>query len=171
MALPKIIRKKGSNRSRHGIALDPLPDYYKNILLDNSLSAENFKTDDQFVNEIFKIAEMERSGKAKNKFYYNPTENSIQQYRDILESSKEIEWNCAICDKDILSEMSLFNMENFLCNKCQESHNKKNKTIDQRIIDSSFKFHTFCRKILIKQQKEFLKYIKHFETSYMRGRR
>ena len=71
MALPKIIRKRGSNRSRHGISLDPLPDYYKSILLDNSLSAENFKTDDQFVNVIFKIAEMERSGKAKNKFYYN----------------------------------------------------------------------------------------------------
>lgn len=171
MPIPKIIRKAGPNRRKYGILLDGLDPWYQRVLFDNPLIKEELKVDDQFVQVLFKIADMERSHKRKHKMYYNPYTEEITDYSEVLEQSLLIDWNCAICRTSIQSEVANFKIANFICNKCKKSHNKTNKRIDPRIVDSSSEFHKFCRDQLIREQKRFLKYVKHFETGYQKGKK
>lgn len=161
----------GKKKRKYGIILENIDPWYQKVLFENPLIKEDLKTDDQFVQVLFKIAEMERAHKVKDKLYYNPYIEEITYYDDIIEHSKLIDWNCAICNVDIKSEIGNFKMDNFICSKCKNAHNSTNKRIDPRIVESSFEFHKYCRKQLIKDQKRFLKYVKHFETGYKRGRK
>lgn len=145
--------------------------YQKRVIRENPLLKDKIKDDDQFILVLFKIADMERSHKMKNKLYYNPYTEEITEYSDVLGFSRLIEWKCAICTKDIQSEISNFSIENFVCKKCKGAHNTTNKRMDPRIVESSFMFHRHCRNILIKEQKRFLKYVKHFESGYKKGKK
>jgi hypothetical protein len=166
----KIIRSNGGTKNRkYQILLEDIDPWYQRVLFENPLIKEDLKTDDQFVQVLFKIAEMERAHKVKHKLYYNPYVEEITEYSDIISESSLIDWNCAICNNSIKSEVSNFKIGNFTCKKCKNAHNSTNKRIDSRIVDSSFEFHKYCRNQLIKEQKRFLKYIKHFETGYTRG--
>jgi hypothetical protein len=166
----KIKRIKGGKAKRkYNIVLDNIDPWYQKVLFENPLIKEYLKTDDQFVQILFKMAEMERAHKVKNKVYYNPYLEEITAFEDIEIHSNLIDWNCAICNTEIQSNIANFKIDNFTCNKCKNAHNSTNKRIDPRIVDSSFEFHKFCRNQLIKDQKKFLKYIKHFEMGYTRG--
>lgn len=170
MSIPKIIRKAGPYKRKYGILLEHLKPYQQRILFDNPLIKEDLKTDDQFVQILFKIADMEQSHKNKRKVYYNPYTETITTYEKILEQSQWVDWSCAICNSDMVSQMAHFKMDNFVCSKCTDAHNSDNGRIDPRIVDSSFEFHKYCRKRLIKEQKKFLQYVKYFEMGYKRGR-
>jgi hypothetical protein len=166
----RIKRSKGGKTKRKcNIVLDNIDPWYQRVLFENPLIKEYLKTDDQFVQILFKMAEMERAHKVRNKVYYNPYIGEITEFDDIEIQSNLINWNCAICNTEIESQIANFKISNFICKKCKNSHNSTNKRIDPRIVDSSFEFHKFCRKQLIKDQKKFLKYIKHFEMGYKRG--
>lgn len=170
MSIYKIVRQQGPHKNRHGIKLSTVKPYLHKILFDYGLIDEYLKTDDQFVSVLFKIAEMELSCKRKNKLYHNPYNDEITTYDEVIEQSNLIKWNCAICNIEIESKIAEFDINNFVCNDCRDSHNSDNSKIDPRIVDSSFEFHKMCRKKLIKEQKKFLQYVKYFETGYTRGR-
>jgi len=51
-------------------------------------------------------------------------------------------------------------VENFVCNKCSESHNSSNKRIDKRIINSSVNFIKHCKSLLKGEQREFMTYVR-----------
>jgi hypothetical protein len=161
----KIIRKGDK------ISFRNIKPYHKKLIRENPLLKNKIKDDDQFILILFRIADMERSHKMKNKLYYNPYTEDITEYNDVLDFSRLIEWNCAICTKNILSEISKFNIENFVCKKCKGAHNTTNERMDPRIVESSFLFHRQCRDILLKEQRRFLKYIKHFELGYKKGKK
>ena len=56
-------------------------------------------------------------------------------------------------------------------NKIAPELAKNNITVYNANVQSSFEFHKKCRKILLKEQKRFLKYIKHFESGYQKGKK
>jgi len=164
MSNPQI--KRNGNR----IYFKNVKPYQKRVIRENPLLKNRIADDDQFILILFKIADMERSHKMKSKLYYNPYSERITDYNEILDFSRLIEWNCAICNAEIQSEISNFKIENFVCKKCKGAHNTNNKRMDPRIVESSFLFHKNCRDILLKEQKRFLKYVKHFESGYKKGK-
>lgn len=171
MNIPKIERKAGPYKRKYGILLEHLKPWHAAVLFNNPLVKEDLKTDDQFVQVLFRIAEMEKSHKRKHKVYFNPYTNDVTSYKEVIEESQQLDWNCAICNDEIQSTIAEFNIKNFICKKCKDAHNTTNKRIDPRIVDSSSEFHKYCRKRLIKEQKRFLKYVKHFETGYRKGKK
>lgn len=166
MPLPKIVRKAGPYKRKYGIHLEHLKPYQAKILYNNPLSAKHFMTDDQFTLILFKIADLEIINRNENKVYYNPYRDIISdEYEEIIEDSKKINWHCAICKEDIKSIISEFNVGNLICDTCFETHGKT-KIIDSRIVAASIEFRKHCKDLLIKEQKGYLKYVRKFERGY-----
>jgi len=167
MALPKIIRKSGPFKRKYGILLENLKPYQKKLLFDNPLISESAE-DDQFVLILFKLADIDISKKTDRKIYYNPYKDIVSDYKQIETDSKYIDWHCSICKSNILSRISEFDIDNFLCNECHDSHGSHNKvtSVDSRIVDGSIKFRKHCRKMLLKQQRSFMSYINKFKKGY-----
>lgn len=140
---------------RFNIMLDPLKPFERNVLLDNPLLKYS-ANDDQFVLVLFKLYDMQRTAKELDKCYKNPYGDSINTFKEIKRASKQINWKCAICDAPIKSLVSDFNVENFLCPICTETHSK-GQFIDERIVQSSIKFRKACE-FLYKHQQETYKY-------------
>lgn len=164
MAVPKITRKSGPYKRKFGILLENLKPYQQKILFDNPLIKESSE-DDQFMQILFRLADMDISKKTERKIYYNPYKDIISDYKQIESDSRYIDWNCAICKASIKSKMSEFDIDNFLCKDCHDSHGSHNKvtTVDVRIVESSFKFRKHCRKNLLKEQRSYMNYIGKFK--------
>jgi len=150
---------------KHGILLENLPEGKKNLLLENKY----FKFLDpnpQLYEIIFKVEDDYNLIKTINKIYPNYYKGGFSTYKQILKDFLLLDWKCAICEADIKCKMNpVKNVENYVCEKCSESHNSTNKSIDQRIIDSSIKFINHCKKVLKKEQKEFIKYARESSKS------
>ena len=71
MGLPKIVRKGGPYKRKFGIVLKHLKPYHQRILIDNPLIEED-SDDDQFLQILFRLADIDKSKKTDRKFYYNP---------------------------------------------------------------------------------------------------
>jgi len=159
MQYPTIIRKNfGWYKRKFGILLDNLKPHQKNILLENPLLKDSAKSD-QFLLVLFKIYEMERKFKSKKKVYKNPFTKEITDYYTVQLKSKYIDWNCAICDCELQSEIGLFDMDNLLCGDCYDVH-RTTPLVDKRILYNSLEFRKFCQKLLKKQQNNFMSYIR-----------
>lgn len=77
--------------------------------------------------------------------------------RDEYERTKElIEWNCAICGEKILTNKRRTDVENFVCDKCKESHNNKKKMVDFRILSSRTKMYKMLEDNLYKELEDNL---------------
>ena len=143
MQYPTIIRKNfGWYKRKFGILLDNLKPHQKNILIENPLLKDSAKSD-QFVLVLFKIYEMERKFKPKKKVYKNPFTEEITDYYTV----------------QLESEIGLFDMDNLLCDECHDVH-KTAPLVDERILHNSLKFRKFCQKLLRKQQRKFISYIR-----------
>jgi len=92
--------------------------------------------------------------------YWNPYRHCPTTLIEVSNDSNLTDWKCAICQADIISMMENFSIKNLVCDKCGESHHKKNESIDSRIINSSRKFSDHCNLILKKDQKEFIHFTK-----------
>jgi hypothetical protein len=125
---------------------------YRSLLADKLLNNLCYNTD----------VEVETLELLKIRFGEEPLHSCEVMLRDI-EDSKRINWKCSICRCEIKSEMSNFEIGNFLCDTCIESHGKPTEVVDDRILESSVRFREYCRDILMQQQKNYLKYIKVFE--------
>ena len=167
MANYKIVRKGGPYKRKYGILLSNLKPYQTKILFDNPLISESAK-DDQFVLILFRLADMEISKKTNRKIYYNPYKDIASDYKQIETDSTYTDWKCSICTTPIKSIISEFNIDNFLCDDCKETHGSHNvvKHVDSRIVESSFKFRKHCRTLLLKQQRSFMNYINKFKKGY-----
>ena len=149
----------GWYRRRHGILLENLPPLKKKLLLESD-HMKWLNSDAQAFEIIFKIEDINDHEKSLRKIFWNPFRNNFGTLKDIENDSNSIDWSCAICNTHIRSMMFFKKAENFICNKCKEVHNSKNKVIDSRIIESSNAFVKHCKKLLKKEQLEFINYTK-----------
>lgn len=165
MSLPVIVRKMGPYKRKWGILLSTLKPYQIKLLFDNPLISKS-SADDQFLQIIFRLADMDICKKTNRKIYYNHYNDIVSDYDQILHDSQYIEWSCAICKVFIKSKISEFDIDNLICKECHKTHGSHNKftTIDSRIVEHSIKFRKHCRSLLIKQQKGFMKYVNKFEN-------
>jgi rubrerythrin len=148
---------------RFNIMLDPLKPFERKILLDNSLLKYS-ADDDQFILILFKIYEMQRIAKAHNKQFMNPYTDNVTNIKEIRKASKQINWKCAICGTKIKSTIHNFDVDNFLCPICMETHNNS-QFIDDRILQSSIKFRKACEFLYKHQQQVYQEFTRKSERS------
>lgn len=149
----------GWYRRKHGILLENLPPLKQKLLLHHN-HMKWLDSDTQAFEVIFKVEDQISHERSLSKIYWNPYKEDFTEYKEIEKDSDTVEWNCAICNTEILSKMNYKKIENFICNKCQDAYNSSNRNIDQRIVDSSNEFIKHCKKILKREQKEFMKFTK-----------
>ena len=155
----KIIRKNyGWYHRRHGILLDPLPIECQRLLL-NHIFIRDIAYHDQTLRVLFHIVDMEHDNKMSRKWWWNPYTQEVTLYKDIVRDSNYLDWNCAICNTIIKSEIGDFEISNFCCGDCYSLYSD-NKIIDKRILESSVTFTEKCAIELKKEQKNFLSYTK-----------
>jgi hypothetical protein len=147
----------GWYRRRHGILLENLPPSKQKFLLENDY-LKWLKPDPQTYEIIFRIIDMKDFEKTVNKPLWNPFKETFTTLKELELDSNIIDWTCGICSADIKSRMDSKKVENFVCEKCQKSHNSTNKFVDTRIIESSVKFNKHCKRLLKKEQNEFINY-------------
>ena len=149
----------GWYKRRHGILLENLPPLKQKLLLENN----HMKWLDYDVDAfeiIFKVEDMNEHEKNPNRILWNPFRETFTNIKELEKDSDLVDWNCGICKTEIKSRMDSRKVENFVCNKCSESHNSSNKRVDQRIIDSSINFTQHCKSLLKGEQREFMTYVR-----------
>ena len=149
----------GCYRRRHGILLENLPPSKQKFLLDNDY-LKWLEPDPQTYEIIFKIIDMKDLEKTASKPIWNPFKETFTTLKELELDSNIVDWTCGICSINIKSRMDSKKVENFVCEKCKKSHNSTNKVVDSRIIDSSVKFNKHCKKLLKREQSEFLSYVR-----------
>jgi len=149
----------GWYRRRHGILLENLPPSKQRLLLENHFM-KWLDSDPQTFEIIFKIEDMNDHEKNPNKILWNPFRETFTTIKEVEADSDVIDWNCAICNVHIKSKMGSKKIENFICNKCSDSHNSRNKRVDQRVIDTSVRFNKHCKSLLKGEQREFITHIR-----------
>lgn len=155
-----IVRRNfGWYKRRFGIIFDYLLETQKRLLKEHKF-IKYISDDDQTMYIIFQISEMEDKNKGSRKLWYNPYKDKVSDYRTLKKDSKLIDWNCAICNSNIESNIENFEPSNFLCTECLSVYVSKNGKIDSRIVESSVKFTNHCKVILRKEQKSYIRYLR-----------
>tara|TARA_R110002072_G_scaffold8956_4_gene44286 strand:- start:1743 stop:2234 length:492 start_codon:yes stop_codon:yes gene_type:complete len=149
----------GWYKRRHGILLENLPPLKQKLLLENN-HMKWLDSDVDAFEIIFKVEDMNEHEKNPNRILWNPFRETFTNIKELEKDSDLVDWNCGICKIEIKSRMDSKKVENFVCNKCSESHNSSNKRVDQRIIDSSINFTKRCKTLLKGEQREFMTYIR-----------
>jgi len=156
---PRIVfRNWGKTPRKHQVILKHLTEDQKKFLQNNEF-IKFLPKDHQLFSILFRINYMERMLKSEKVFKPNPYTGEFSNERQLFKDSNLVDWYCAICKVDIVSKMNDFEPQNFLCEKCKESHGDTN-TIDSRIKENSILFTHKCKEELKTEQKEFLKYVK-----------
>jgi Zn ribbon nucleic-acid-binding protein len=147
-------------RRKHGILLENLPNKKQKLLKENNFM-KFLDADPRTFEIIFMVEDMNDWAKVREKDYWNPYTDHFSTLRELELDAGLIDWNCAICKTEIKCRIdSPKKVENFVCIKCGESHNSKNKVVDKRIIDSSTNLTKHVKTLLTKEQKEFIQYSK-----------
>ena len=160
----KIERSRGQDTICH-IKYRCLKPYQINFFKENKLVKRNAIEDDRFLQIVLRIVEYETHYKDHLKLYYNNYTQRVSSYDEILEDVKMLDWKCCICNCDIKSEIGNFEIHNFLCKDCFKAYGKPSKNVDDRILESSVNFRHFCQRLLLKQQKGHMAYLKRFLSS------
>lgn len=87
---------------------------------------------------------------------YNPLLNEVQERWIYEKTSSMIDWKCAICGCDILSDKNKNDVENFVCESCKEIHNNDNSNVDVRILLSRNKMYKFIEEKLYQELEDNL---------------
>lgn len=152
---PKIRRTNGPYpRNRYGVRYDSISKQQRRLLLDHPIMAERAQSD-QFLHIIFEICRYHIVDKF-DKFYYNWSTDSFMQIEELKKSYNLIDWHCAISGLPIKSDIDDFSPNNFVHPEYRDILN--NGMIDSRILESSVKFQKQVKKLLLNEQKEFLKH-------------
>jgi hypothetical protein len=149
----------GWYKRRHGILLENLPPLKQKLLLENN-HMKWLDSDTQVFEVIFKVEDMNEHEKNPNRILWNPFRETFTNIKELEKDSDIVDWNCAVCKVDIKSRMDSKKVENFVCKKCSEAHNSRNKRVDKRIIDSSVRFLKHCKSLLKGEQREFMTYVR-----------
>ena len=155
----KIIRRNfGWFKRKFDIIFDPLKSHHHTILRENNF-IRRYSEDDQFIQIVLRIADMEQQNKNLQFFWYNPIKDEVTTKKEIEDASKEVIWDCAICEEEIIARMDDFSPGNFLCEGCKDAF-EKTRRVDERIKESSVRFTKYCTKLLKRQQKDYMLFLK-----------
>ena len=149
----------GWYKRRHGILLENLPPLKQRFMIENNY-LKWLDSDTQAFEIIFKVEDMNEHEKNPNRILWNPFRETFTNIKELEKDSDVVDWNCGICKVEIKSRMDSRKVENFVCNKCSDAHNSRNKRVDQRIIDSSINFTQHCKSLLKGEQREFMTYVR-----------
>ncbi len=149
----------GWYKRRHGILLENLPPLKQRFMIENNY-LKWLDSNTQAFEIIFKVEDMNEHEKNPNRILWNPFRETFTNIKELEKDSDVVDWNCSICKVEIKSRMDSRKVENFVCNKCSDAHNSRNKRVDQRIIDSSIKFTQHCKSLLKGEQREFMTYVR-----------
>lgn len=161
MAFGKKYEIKLVNRGRvkriHDIVIKHLPKS-KIDLLSRFKFFKWISKNEQSIEVIFKIEDNSRRTKRSSRLIWNPFQNKCTTEKELIRDEDFLEWKCAICSVDIICDIKDTGIENFVCDKCGTVHNKTNKIIDVRVVESSQEFLSFCQRLYKDEQNEFIKF-------------
>lgn len=153
---PNIKRTGGPYpRNRYGIRYDSISKQQRRLLLEHPIIKERAQ-DDQFLQIIFEVCR-HRHVDRFDKLYFDWSTSEFVKMEELKESYDTIDWKCALSDKDIRSNINDFSAENFVH---PEYHDTLGGSVDSRIWESSVLFQKHVKKLLMNQQKEFLKIVR-----------
>lgn len=155
----KIVRKNfGWYKRKYGIIFNTLKPHHHDLLKENRF-IKKYSEDDKFIQIILRISDMEQQNKNLQFFWYNPIKEEITTKKEIEVAANEVDWNCAICEDEIVSKMNDFSTGNFLCSGCKDAFEHA-EIVDDRIKESSIEFTKHCKKVLRRQQKDYMLFLK-----------
>ena len=153
---PKIRRTGGPYpKNRFGIRYDSITKKQRRLLVEHPIIGKRAQSD-QFLHIIFEICRFHKSDHNK-KYYYDWSTNEFAKLKEIKKSYETINWECALSGKPIKSKINDFSAKNFVHPKY---HDTLGGSVDGRILKSSVLFRKHVKKILLKEQKDFLKLAK-----------
>jgi hypothetical protein len=157
-----IIKRTGGPypRNRYGVRYDSISKQQRRLLLEHPIIKERAQ-DDQFLQIIFELCR-HRHVDRFDKLYYDWSTDEFVKKAELKESYDTINWECALSDRPIRSNINDFSVENFVH---PEYHDTLGGNIDFRIMESSVLFQKHVKKLLMDQQKEFLKNAKKSSRS------
>jgi len=155
-------QNRGKAPTKWGILLRGLAPRYKKILANNPIF-KKYSNDDRFILSVFSIEDSNIKVSHLQRPFINPESKEVSTFANVINQYKVFNWNCAYCRTPIKSRIDNYKASNFTCTKCFNYYIKDTKTYNQRIVDSSVEFTTYCRKLMIENQKKFIKYIKKNE--------
>ena len=88
---------------------------------------------------------------------YDPNFNRVVERWVYEKTSGLMEWKCAICGDPILSDRNRTDVENFVCERCRETHNNKSTLVDRRIMDSRTRMFKYIEDKLYEELEDNLK--------------
>ena len=156
----KLRRGKPSKSTRHGIVIKGLKPSYINALEKYKFINESCK-DDNFVNILFNLVDKENHEKNKSKFFIDPTDGEVKDKNKLLDEIRIIPWNCSYCNTKIKSRIEDFSISNFCCDSCYEIYTESGKKVSELVLNNSVAFTEHCKRLINKDRKTFLKYIKN----------
>lgn len=151
---PKIGYTNSTRTNVHGIFTDKLERYQRALLLESPI-IKNRAIDDSFIYAIFG-AYVPEGRKVGTKLYWDETTNNFVNKEQLLINYNTVEWICAISGEPIRSRIDNFNLENFVHPDYHDTLSAP--MVDSRILKSSVDFRKHIKKLLLDQQKEFLKH-------------
>jgi hypothetical protein len=162
-----ILRRqnKGRTKTRFGIVLSLLKPRYQRILMKNNVIKKN-SDDDRFISCLFRIEDSRIKVSYNRRPFINLETREVSTYTTVKDSYKILDWGCAFCKTPIKSRIDKFEADNFCCNKCYTYYIKDNNKVSQLVIDSMVNFTDHYKQILLKTQKQFIKYIKKNEKRH-----
>lgn len=161
----KIIRqKRGRAKTKFEILLKPLLPRHQRILLNNPFIGEH-SLDDRFISCLFKMEDSYIRVSHLHRPFVHPETREISEYSNIKKTFKILNWKCAFCNCEIKSKIDYFKPDNFACIKCYKYYVKDSKKISQSILDSMVAFTSYYKKLIIENQRKFIKYIKKNEKT------
>ena len=151
---PNIERTGGPYpRNRYGIRYDSISKQQRRLLLEHPIIKDRAQ-DDQFLQIVFELCRYRHSDKS-NKLYYDWSTSEFVKVDKLKENYDTIHWICAISGEPIKSNINDFSAKNFVHEEYWDI--LKGGVVDSRIVKSSVKFQKHVKKLLLNQQKEFLK--------------
>jgi hypothetical protein len=151
---PKIRRTGGPYpRNRLGVCYEGLSLQQRRLLLENPLMKESAQSD-QFLHIIFEVCKYKNISH-KDKFFYDCSTGEMMKREELQESYETIDWTCALSGEPIRSNINNFSVENFVHSDYHDTLG--GDSIDGRILKSSIAFQEHIKKLLLNQQKEFIK--------------
>ena len=156
----KLRRGKPSKHTRHGILIKGLKPSYIEVLEKHKFIKDSCQ-DDNFVMVLFDLVDKENHEKNKSKLFIDPTDGEVKDKNRLLDEIRIIPWKCSFCNEKINSRMEDFSISNFCCDSCYEIYTDDGKKVSELILNNSVEFTEHCKRLINKDRKTFLKYIKN----------
>ena len=155
-------QNKGRTPTKWGISLKGMAPRYQKILKENKIF-RLYSDDTRFILSIFKIEDSNIKVSHNKRPFINPETKGVSPYSNVVNDYKIINWECAYCKTPIKSKIDNYKADNFTCKKCFDYYIKDTKIYNSRIVEASLEFTTHCRRLMLDNQKKFIKYIKRNE--------